>query len=259
MCVAFLALDRHPRWRVILATNRDEQYDRPTRPASRWEDCPRVIAGRDEEAGGTWFGVRDDLAWTLVTNVRDLPAHHEGALSRGGLTRDFLCGDHPPTPYAFDAFSRRETYNPFNLLVAEQDEVWYVSSHHPTPERLTRGIYGLSNATLDVPWPKVRRGRQALAELLLRSDLGPEPLFGLLDDAEPAPDEELPETGVGRAWERVLSPIYIASERYGTRAQSVLLLDHRGGGVFMERTTTRTSRSAPRTFTLGTDSSAESP
>ncbi|HIG73860.1 MAG TPA: NRDE family protein [Bacteroidetes bacterium] len=251
MCVLFLAIDQHPRWRVVLASNRDEQYERSTRPADRWEDCPRVIAGRDEEAGGTWLGVREDLAWTVVTNVRDLPAHREGARSRGDLPRQFLCGGGSPSRYIRDMHGAREAFNPFNLLVARGDEVWYGSTHTEAPERLTAGIYGLSNATLDVPWPKVRRGKAALAELLGTPDLSPAPLFSLLDDAEPAPDPDLPETGVGLDWERVLSPIFIASERYGTRAQSVLLLDREGGGLFVERTTTPGLPASERAFTLG--------
>ena len=100
MCVVFLAIDRHPRWRVVLASNRDEQYARPTTEAHRWPGCPRVIAGRDEEAGGTWLGVRDDLAWSVVTNVRDLPAHREGRQSRGDLPLSFLCGDDAPSAFA---------------------------------------------------------------------------------------------------------------------------------------------------------------
>lgn len=250
MCVAFLALDRHPRWRVILATNRDETYSRASRPADQWADCPRVIGGRDEEAGGTWLGVRDDLAWALVTNVRDLPAHREGARSRGDLPRDYLCGGPEAARAARGAFDQRAAFNPFNLLLAQGDEVWYVSTHRPGTERLRAGVYGLSNATLDDPWPKVTRGKRALSDLLPNPGLSLDPLFALLDDAEPAPEADLPETGVGLEWERTLSPIFIASERYGTRMQSVLLLDRDGGGLFAERTMTPGESRETRTFTL---------
>ncbi|MEM6328398.1 MAG: NRDE family protein [Bacteroidota bacterium] len=260
MCVAFLALDRHPRWRVVLATNRDETYARPTTPAHRWDDAPEVIAGRDDDAGGTWCGVRDgDLAWTLVTNVRDLPAHRDDALSRGDLTRAYLRLGAPPEVVAQDVHARRQRYNPFNLLLAQGDEVWYVSTHTSAPRRIGPGLYGLSNATLDVPWPKVTRGKQALAACLADPRLGPDPLFDLLDHAEPAPEAELPDTGVGREWERILSPIFIASERYGTRAQSVLLLDAEGQGVFAERTTTPGASREVRTFTLGSRETAATP
>ena len=250
MCVVFLALETHPRWRVVLAANRDETYARPTAPAAPWPDCPGVIAGRDLQADGTWLGATTDGYWAVLTNVRDLPAHREGARSRGGLPAEFLCGNERAEAYALHTFERRGLYNPFNLLVADREGVWSVSTHRDAPERLAPGVYGLSNATLDTPWPKVSRGKRALAHALARDDLAPDDLFAILRDAEPAPDDALPETGVGLEWERTLSPIFIASPDYGTRASTVLLLDREGGGLFVERTTTPGAEATERAFTL---------
>ena len=259
MCVLFLAIDRHPRWRVVLAANRDESYGRATAPASRWEDCPRVIGGRDLEAGGTWFGVTDAGRWAAITNVRDLPAHRDGARSRGDLPTGFLCGSAPPVTYAHEAFRQRQAYNPFNLLTASGADVWYASTHRAAPERVPAGVHGLSNATLDVPWPKVERGKQALSALLDTPDLAPGPLFDLLADAEPAPEADLPQTGVGPDVERTLSSIYIASPGYGTRASMVLLLNASGEGVFVERTTAPEASGAEKRFTLRPGSTGGAP
>ena len=250
MCVVFLAIDQHPRWRIVLASNRDEFYARPTASASPWPDCPDVIAGRDLEAGGTWLGVTRDERWTVVTNVRDLLAHRAGARSRGGLAADFLCGTDTAEEYARRTFGHRTLYNPFNLLMADRQSVWYVSTHRDSPEKLGAGLYGLSNATLDVPWPKVTRGTGGLAEILHREDFAPEDLFALLADAEPAPDAMLPDTGVGLAKERMLSSILIASPDYGTRASSVLLQDRSGGSLFVERTVAASQHTHERTFLL---------
>lgn len=259
MCVLFLALERHPRWPVIVATNRDEFYRRDTVPASRWHECSRVVAGRDAEAGGTWFGATDEGRWAALTNVRDLPAHRQGARSRGALPASYLCGATTPEAYARDVFSQREAYNPFNLLVGHGTEVWAISTHEPEPYRVASGVHGLSNATLNVPWPKVTRGKNAVDRLLRDESITPETLFDVLDHAEPAPDADLPETGVGLDLERTLSSIYIRSPDYGTRASTILLLDALSGGVLIERTTAPEASGEPRTFMLGSRTSGGSP
>ncbi|MEL6616009.1 MAG: NRDE family protein, partial [Bacteroidota bacterium] len=123
-------------------------------------------------------------------------------------------------------------------------------THEPEPYRVASGVRGLSNATLDVPWPKVTRGKRALSTLLNRDAVAPEALFGLLANTERAPDADLPKTGVGLDWERTLSPIYIASPDYGTRASTVLLLERDGGGVLFERTTAPEASGEARRFTL---------
>ncbi|MEL6616010.1 MAG: NRDE family protein, partial [Bacteroidota bacterium] len=123
MCVLFLALDQHPRYPVIVATNRDEQYGRATAPAGRWREAPNVVAGRDVEAGGTWFGAADGGRWAALTNVRDLPAHRKGARSRGDLPAAFLRGAVLPEAFAVDVFAQRDAFNPFNLLVGHGPDV----------------------------------------------------------------------------------------------------------------------------------------
>ena len=261
MCLVLFALDQHPRWRVVLAANRDEFYARPTARAAPWEDCRGVTAGRDLEAGGTWMGIGPGARWAALTNVRDLPAHRENARSRGDLPARYLCGRPlahggtapaaSPEDYAREAFRLRQDFNPFNLLVARGAEVWAVSSHIDAAERVPPGVHGLSNATLDVPWPKVRRGTAALARELDDPSLGPEPLFCLLRDAEPAAVAELPDTGVGVEKETMLSPVFIASPDYGTRVSTVLLLEASGEGVFVERATRPESPEAERAFEIG--------
>ncbi|OZC02486.1 NRDE family protein [Rubricoccus marinus] len=256
MCVLFLAIDRHPRWRVVLAANRDEHYARKTAPAGLWRDAGGshrgIIGGRDLEAGGTWLGVTEDARWAALTNVRDLPSHGENRRSRGDLPAAFLREGASPEAFAREAFRQREAFNPFNLLTGAGAEVWYASTHTAAPERVPPGVHGLSNATLNTPWPKVTRGKAQLERLLHSADLTPDALFALLEDAEPAPDADLPETGVGLEWERILSPIYIASPDYGTRASTVLLLDRDGAGHFVERTTApEASGVRERAFTIG--------
>ncbi|MCH8031616.1 MAG: NRDE family protein, partial [Bacteroidetes bacterium] len=154
---------------------------------------------------------------------------------RGDLVKDFLAGASPPEAFARQVFSERGEFNPFNLIVGDAEAVWIVSTHADAPEKLAPGIYGLSNATLDEPWPKVKRGRAAFERALEEAEPNAEACLALLRDSEKAPDDELPDTGVELDMERMLSPLFIASGRYGTRASSVILLNE-DGGRFVERT-----------------------
>ena len=120
--------------------------------------------------------------------------------------------------------------------LGDGEGLYHYSNREDTLRRLSPGIYGLSNHLLDTPWPKVVRGKAALAKALSApAPLAGEPLLGLLADRSVPPDEELPETGVGLAWERILASAFIVSPRYGTRASSLLLIDAHGHVTFVER------------------------
>ena len=60
-------------------------------------------------------------------------------------------------------------------------------------------------------------------------------LFALLSDRRQAGDEALPSTGIGLAWERLLSSAFIASSEYGTRSSTVVLVGRDGRVEFVER------------------------
>lgn len=235
MCLVLFALDAHPTERLVVLANRDEFYARPTAPSGWWDDEPDVLAGHDLEAGGTWMGVTRTGRWTAVTNVRDPNSIRTNVRSRGDLTRVFLTSDTPPANYASEVFREREAYNGFNLLVGDGEQTWIVSTRLPEPRQLESGIYGLSNDTLDTPWPKVERGKAGLERLLRDESLSRGAAFELLADAEPAPDTDLPETGVGLAWERALSSPFIQMERYGTRTSTVLTVSSEGRAAWAER------------------------
>lgn len=241
MCVLFLALDEHPRHRVVLAANRDEFYERPTALAQRWTDCERVIGGRDLKAGGTWFGVTEDGGrWAALTNIRNPEEHRDDATSRGELPTSYLCGRTSAADYAARVNDGKGEYNGFNLLVGDANGVWYVSTLRDEVKTLGPGVYGLSNATLnDDAWPKVKRGLKLFRRRLNEVRIDSRDLFTMLADTERPSDDKLPDTGVGKEWERVLAPLFITSETYGTRASLALLLNREGtsgpAGRFLER------------------------
>lgn len=217
---------------LIVAANRDEFYARPSRVLGAWEDAPGVYAGRDLEAGGTWLGVGPNGRFAALTNIRD-PHQPQGARSRGELVAAFLRGELGVEAYLDQVASRSQQYSGFNLLVADNAQLGYLNARQPTPQVLGEGVYGVSNAGLDTPWPKLLKARAGLQQHL--ADPQPERLLELLGDNLPAADSELPETGVGLGTERLLSSVFIASQNYGTRASTVLIVEADGRRRLLER------------------------
>lgn len=237
MCLIVVAHEAHPRQRLVVAANRDEFYARPTSPATWWTDAPHLLAGRDLREGGTWMGVTRGGRFAAVTNYREM-ATRPDAPSRGALVADYLRDDASAEAYVSALLTRAHEYNGFNLLVGDADGLFYLSNRAEGYRRLEPGVYGLSNALLDTPWPKVVRARRAMSSSISRSmddDGWSSGLWEMLGDRVVAADDELPETGVGAVRERVLSPPFIASDVYGTRSSTVLTLSYDGEATFVER------------------------
>lgn len=240
MCLILFALNAHPHYKLVLAANRDEFYARPTARAGFWADAPQILAGRDLAAGGTWLGITKTGRFAAVTNYRD-PNAPTGIKSRGDLAKDFLNGNSAPNDFLREVEKAKIDYSGFNFLAGNfgtnDAEIFYYSNRGAPPAKLKNGIYGLSNALLDTEWYKVVAGKQRLTKILQSSDkICPAVLFEILADREFAPDDTLPETGVGVERERVLSPAFIETENYGTRISTALLADETGAVSFTEKT-----------------------
>lgn len=225
------------RVRHDLAANRDEFYSRPTERAAFWPDAPNILAGRDLQGGGTWLGLTRTGRFAALTNYRDFRHPQHGERSRGLLVSDFLQSDAPPADY-LDRLSRSGAkLGDFNLLVGDRHQLWYYSNRGTPPLEVPPGIHGLSNHLLDTPWPKVAEGSAALAALLRRGpDRSPTDIFLILANRQPAADRLLPDTGVGRERERLLSSAFIASPEYGTRSSTLLFFSSSDMATFIERT-----------------------
>lgn len=234
MCLILLAWRSHPAYPFVIAANRDEFYARPTARAGFWPDAPHVLAGRDLQAGGTWLGITRTGRFAALTNYRDPASMMVHAPSRGELVSRFLFEDESPESFTAGLVVAALQYNGFNLICRDGDSLCYFSNCGDQPRRLGPGIYGLSNHLLDTPWPKVARGKSALAEAL-RSLPDTEGMFALLRDDAIAPDHELPRTGVSLEWERLLSAAFIRSETYGTRSSTVIVAGADGSICFEER------------------------
>ncbi len=237
MCLILLAYEVHPRYRLIVAANRDEFYDRPTQGATFWEDAPHVLAGRDLKQGGTWLAVTRRGRLGAVTNYRDPAAVRSRVRSRGMLVARFVLGKTPARAYLERVAQEKDAYNPFNLLVGDDTGLYWFSNRCHGIHAVSRGIHALCNHLLDTPWPKVRRGRHLFSEAIAGQGKPlEERLLSLLTDCRRPPDAELPDTGVGKPWERILSPIFIKSPAYGTRSSTVVLMEREGRIVFVEQT-----------------------
>ncbi|AOY59814.1 MULTISPECIES: NRDE family protein [Desulfococcus] len=242
MCLILFSYADHPDYRLILGANRDEFHERPTAPLGYWESgaagpvSASVLAGRDLRGGGTWMGVTRAGRFAALTNFRDPSANRNGAPSRGVLVKDFLTGHEPPLPYLTRIMRNGASYNGFNLLVGDRRDLFCYSSRRGEIQVVTPGIHGLSNRFLDSPWPKVDRGKAAMAQVCSNGRITSEAVLRILEDRRRPSDDLLPETGVGLEWERILSSMFIVSPTYGTRSSSALLVGNGGEIRFVERT-----------------------
>jgi len=230
MCVTAFALQAHPRWRFVAVANRDEFHARDAAPLARWDDGSGLIGGRDLRSGGTWLGLSDAGRIAMVTNLRGYGLADPNRSSRGALVTGLLTGSLHPGSVDLTP------YNPFNLVLVGPDRATFLSNRPGTIRtELTHGIYGLSNGTLDEPWPKTLQLKGALLDWLVRGDDDVEPLFVALR-REDIPDygihprqpsdvpREAPETGV-----------FINDPVYGTRCSSIVMVGADGEGRVLER------------------------
>ena len=253
MCLILLALQQHPSYKLILAANRDEYYDRPSAPPAFWNESPGLLAGRDLRSGGTWLGITKKGRIAAITNYRDPASIKRNAPSRGWLVRDFLVGSEGTMEYLGKVRQEGGKFNGFNLLVGVRDELCWYSNRSGEIAKLSRGLHGISNRLLDTPWPKVIRGTQGISQILGKDvEISTEILFDLLQDRTQASEEILPDTGVGIEWERILSPVFIVSPTYGTRSSTLILIDKKDQVTFIDRTfnSHRQPISSKFTFTI---------
>ncbi len=232
MCLILVAWQQHPEFPLVVAANRDEYFNRPTAPAAFWADHPQVLAGRDLVGGGAWLGITREGRFAALTNFRDPGRHNPRAPSRGRLVADFLCNETDIDAYL--ASLSPERYNGFNLLLCDGLRLVAFSNVSGERHELAPGIYGLSNALLDTPWPKVGAGKTALEAALahLPDEHG---LWALLRDDRPYPDAALPATGIPLEWERLLSAAFVSAPNYGTRSSTLLTFSAGGIATFDEQ------------------------
>jgi uncharacterized protein with NRDE domain len=238
MCLLVLAWQVHPRYKLVVAANRDEFHERPTAAMAKWPPPDDLIAGRDLRAGGTWLAMDRGRRFGIVTNFRELQRPAPGAPSRGNLIPGYLRNPAATPRYLQELEPTAAAYSGFNLLLADRESLWYVSNRADRfAQPLPPGIYGLSNELLDTPWPKLQRVRQRFDPLLTQPGEVPKgELFAMLaDPTQAGVDETLPETGLSPEWEQLLSSPFISMEDYGTRCSTVVMVETSGAVTLTER------------------------
>lgn len=242
MCLIVFAWRAHPDYPLVLVGNRDEFYPRRTRPAAWWGQSVSVLAGQDEEAGGTWLGITRRGRLAALTNVRAPAERNPHAPSRGALVLSTLQASERADRWIEGNLARTAAFNGFNLVAGDvlstdtrDGSLHYYSNRLGAPTRLLQpGIYGLSNAFLDTPWPKVTLSVGRFA-CLIADRVRTEELLELMSDRRVVRDSDLPATGVPLDWERALSAIQIRANGYGTRATTALTVRADGMTTYFER------------------------
>lgn len=236
MCLINFHFQAHPTYKLIVVANRDEEYNRPTKFAHFWEDAS-ILGGRDLLQMGTWLGVTKTGKFAAITNYRD-PKRAQGKKSRGNIVRDFLIENIHPKKFIEKLSKTRTLYGGYNVLLGDSNELYHYNNVFNETNVITPGTHSLSNCTLNTPWPKVVKGATYLKEVIKKSTktIDIEQLFQINTDEEIAPDDKLPNTGVGIELERLLSPLFIKMPNYGTRATTVVLFDKNNQVTFVERT-----------------------
>ena len=258
MCLILFAWNSHPDYSLVVAANRDEFYERNTDGISYWSEHPHLLAGRDRAdvlgSPGTWLGFTKSGKFAAVTNVRAPSEKNPDARTRGELSLMYLTSDSKPAAFVEENAKRFHLYNGFNFLMADlsnptDPEMHWVSNRMAMgstmrPRKvfpyqpLANGVYGLSNAMLDTPWPKVNHRVAAFAQVLAMDQgqlKGADHYLKVLADTRYASDHELPSTGVSKEWEKALSPAFIKTPSYGTRSSTILRVRKDGQFEMVER------------------------
>ncbi|NVK21919.1 MAG: NRDE family protein [Kangiellaceae bacterium] len=239
MCLVVFAVQQHPDYPLIIAANRDEFFDRPTEPAHYWPRNGDILAGKDNEAGGTWLGINRQGYFSAVTNIRRFPQQQIGKLSRGKLIADYLALQQDPQAFCQQLQQTASHYSPFNLFVGKlsrnTNQLYYFNNQQQQEQIIDQGIHAISNGLLNEKWSKVsaieQRFEKALNQDLDSQTIGPHSLLSLLRSTEKLTDKALPNTGIEPQYEQHLSsafidPLEINGRTYGTRSQTFISINN---------------------------------
>lgn len=233
MCLIVIAHNVDSGLPLIVAGNRDEFHGRPTQDAHWWPDKPDILGGRDLQAGGTWLAIHRNGRFAAVTNYRDAVPKAGKLKSRGHLVTGFLEATVDPSAYVRSI--NPDQYDGFNLLVGDGEQLAYLCNRDGSNRELAPGIYGVANASLDAPWPKVERSKATLEQLIHQKAVNETQLMRLLADKNKARADEVIIDGLAFDKAHALTAPFIVLPDYGTRCSTVLLRDNNGDVRFSEK------------------------
>lgn len=149
VCTLAIYFRMFPEWPLVVAANRDEQYDRPSASPGLLTQTPRIVAGKDLRAGGTWLGVNEHGVLAAILNRR---LNGKNVLLSDARSRGLLCMDLLERASAAegDFFMRQHggSYNPFTALIADRDDayVFYNAGNRFVAQKLPPGLHVFSSA-----------------------------------------------------------------------------------------------------------------
>ncbi|XP_028434728.1 transport and Golgi organization protein 2 homolog isoform X2 [Perca flavescens] len=255
MCIIFFKFDPRPAsknaYRLILAANRDEFYNRPSKAADFWGTNSEILSGLDLECskeGGSWLGISKWGKLAAITNYMEGRLNPD-AQGRGFLVSNYLMDkDLDCYSYLKKVSTESHLYNGFNLITAEfkakQDTVCYYGNRgSPEPIHLKAGIYGLSNSLLETPWRKLLQGKRHFTSVVSDQSLScdglVQELLSVLNNEElntPDPAQESQGDGLSKPAIQAQSAVCVRTPHYGTRTNTIILIDAEGNVSFTERT-----------------------
>jgi len=209
MCLIALANNAHPDLPLVLAANRDEDYDRPTLAAGFWNDAPNVVGGRDARHRGSWLAVTREGRVAAVTNVRG--GEKTDGRSRGLLVSDYVKSIVDPVTYARNVTAHAGDYAGFHLVAGVIGGA-FVHAGSEVRTIAPGSIFAISNGPVDAKWEKVAQAEKVIGELL---DLTSDPslitlsLLQFLGTPSDSPDIE--------------GQVFVKGDRYGTRSSTVIV------------------------------------
>ena len=239
MCLNAMAFQCSKKFPFVMIHNRDEFREREFEPSHFWPESPWVLGGKDRKSHGMWIGVTQQGQFAALLNFRDPALVLPNATSRGFIVKNFLAGQFKEAEFVTQISPLLSELKPFNLLFGTFQAPYYFSSRSQRFQKLNPGYYGLSNALLDTPWPKVESAKKRLEEVL-KADLSEtsetlKALFSILEDTTPAEPALLPSTGLSPQMEYELSPIFVNTPTYGTVTSTVILADAHGHVYYSEK------------------------
>jgi uncharacterized protein with NRDE domain len=228
MCVIAIGWQVFAHAPIVMWSNRDEFLARPSAPLAAWPHLPSIVAGRDLQEGGTWFGVHQNGRFAAITNFRDPSERVEQARSRGELPVQYLLSELDPAAFAASIRASAARYRGFSLLVGDRHSAVVFESRSGQATPISPGVLAFSNGPIAAPWPKCQRLAGAMAgvsSMAAVTDIA-EAGFAALADTTPAPTALLPQTGVSQPIEAALSSVFIPpspafAKPYQTRASTV--------------------------------------
>lgn len=238
MCIVTFNQHQHPKYKLIIASNRDEFYERPTAQAHFWEDHPSILAGRDLKEMGTWLGVTQTGRIAILTNFRDLASERLERKSRGTIVKEFLSSKEEPLALMEQLQQNKMKYNGFNFVGGTVDQLYHYGNNELSITSFKPGTHSISNGPLNVSWPKTKKAKHMLEDYIRQDEeIYIDDIFTQLNDRQLAPDDELPNTGIDFQLERNVSSIFIDREpNYGTKTSTVILVTYDNDITFVERT-----------------------